>query len=234
VLLLPAATRYEQRGGGTETTTERRIAFSPEIPGPRPGEAKSEWEIFVDVAARVAPDRAHLMSFESGDDIRAEIARVVPSYAGVDELADTGDSVQWGGDMLCADGRFPTADGRGWFTPVVPPESNTGNRLRLSTRRGKQFNTMVQASHDSLTGADRDAVLLATSDAERLGIDEGESVLVRSEHGVLRGRAHLAPIAPGNVQVMFPEGNVLLPLGRRDAASGVPDYTTLVDVSPAS
>ena len=28
VLLLPAATRYEQRDGGTETTTERRIAFT--------------------------------------------------------------------------------------------------------------------------------------------------------------------------------------------------------------
>ncbi|HSJ95798.1 MAG TPA: molybdopterin-dependent oxidoreductase, partial [Myxococcota bacterium] len=31
VLLLPATTRYEQPGGGTETTTERRIVFSPEI-----------------------------------------------------------------------------------------------------------------------------------------------------------------------------------------------------------
>ncbi len=34
VVLLPAATRYEQRDGGTETTTERRIAFSPEIGRP--------------------------------------------------------------------------------------------------------------------------------------------------------------------------------------------------------
>ena len=33
VILLPAATRYEQEGGGTETTTERRIIFSPEVPG---------------------------------------------------------------------------------------------------------------------------------------------------------------------------------------------------------
>ena len=32
VILLPVATRYEQEGGGTETTTERRIVFSPEIP----------------------------------------------------------------------------------------------------------------------------------------------------------------------------------------------------------
>ena len=32
VLLLPAQTRYEQRGGGTETTTERRILFSLKSP----------------------------------------------------------------------------------------------------------------------------------------------------------------------------------------------------------
>lgn len=32
VVLLPAATRYESEGGGCETSTERRIIFSPEIP----------------------------------------------------------------------------------------------------------------------------------------------------------------------------------------------------------
>ena len=30
VVILPAQTRYEQRGGGTSTSTERRIRFSPE------------------------------------------------------------------------------------------------------------------------------------------------------------------------------------------------------------
>src|SRR5262249_41100102 len=31
VLLLPAKTRYEQEGGGTQTSTERRVMFSPEL-----------------------------------------------------------------------------------------------------------------------------------------------------------------------------------------------------------
>src|SRR5215470_12091245 len=53
VVLLPARTRYEQRGGGTETSTERRIIFSPEIPGPRPGEARDEWEIPLLVARKL-------------------------------------------------------------------------------------------------------------------------------------------------------------------------------------
>ena len=56
VILLPAATRYEQEGGGTETTTERRIVFSPEIPGHQVGEARSEWRIFAELASRVRPD----------------------------------------------------------------------------------------------------------------------------------------------------------------------------------
>ena len=74
VVLLPACTRYEQRGGGTETTTERRIIFSPEIPGPRIGEARSEWEIFADLGRRVRPDRAHLLEWPDADAIRDEIA----------------------------------------------------------------------------------------------------------------------------------------------------------------
>ena len=111
VVLLPAATRYEQRGGGTETTTERRIAYSPEIRGPRPGEVRSEWEIYVDLARRVDPARAHLMQFSSGDEIRREIARVVPLYAGIETLHTTGDSVQWGGrcSARAASSRCPTA-----------------------------------------------------------------------------------------------------------------------------
>src|SRR5206468_3289827 len=42
VILLPAKTRYEQDDGGTETITERRVVFSPEIPR-QVGEARAEW-----------------------------------------------------------------------------------------------------------------------------------------------------------------------------------------------
>jgi molybdopterin-dependent oxidoreductase alpha subunit len=234
VVLLPAATRYEQRDGGTQTTTERRILFSPEIPGPRVGEARSEWEIFVDLARRIDPSRAHLMDFDSGSAIRDEIARVVPSYAGVERLRDTGDQVQWGGERLCEgpDGpQFATTDGKARFTPVRPPSSAPSNGLRLSTRRGKQFNTMVHGEVDPLTGAGRDNVLISDVDADRLGLAEGALVVVRSEHGELRARVHRSPLRPGNVQVFYPEGNVLMPGGHRDR-SGVPDYNTTVELAP--
>ncbi len=233
VVLLPAATRYEQRDGGTETTTERRIVFSPEVRGPRIGEARSEWEIFVDLAGRVDPERAPLVRFDSGQAIREEIARVVPMYAGIETLRATGDAVQWGGSRLCEDG-FPTPDGRARFLPVAPParERNAG-RFLLSTRRGKQFNTMVHRAVDPLTGASRDAVLMAESDAATLRLAEHASVIVRSDFGQLHARVHFAGLRPGNVQVFYPEGNVLFPVGRRDR-SGVPDFNAEVEILPVS
>jgi predicted molibdopterin-dependent oxidoreductase YjgC len=233
VVLLPAATRYEQRDGGTETTTERRIAFSPQIRGPQVGEARTEWEILSDLAQRVDPDRAHLIATPSGQAIREEIARVVPLYAGIETLRDTGDQVQWGGPRLCDGWEFATPDGRAHFALVEPPELRIPEgRLLLSTRRGRQFNSMVFRQRDPLTGADRDALFISAEDAGRIGVGEGDPVLVRSETGEVRARAHVAPIRAGNAQMFFPECNPLIRAGERDA-SGVPDYNAIVEVVPA-
>src|SRR5690606_32486227 len=90
VIILPVATRYEQEGGGTETTTERRIVFSPEIPR-QVGEARSEWRLFADVARRVRPELTAAFAWPDNQALRAEIAEVVPAYAGIEALADTGD-----------------------------------------------------------------------------------------------------------------------------------------------
>jgi molybdopterin-dependent oxidoreductase alpha subunit len=233
VVLLPAATRYEQRGGGTETTTERRIAYSPEIRGPRRGEARTEWEILTDLAARVDPERAHLITWASGHDIRVEIANVVPMYLGIESLRETGDQVQWGGERLCDGWSFPTADGKARFAVVEPPERRVPEgHLLLSTRRGRQFNSMVFRERDPLTGTPRDALFISAEDAGRIGVGEGDPLMVRSGCGEVRARAHVARIRPGNVQMFFPECNPLIRAGERDA-SGVPDYNAVVEVLPA-
>jgi molybdopterin-dependent oxidoreductase alpha subunit len=238
VLLLPAQTRYEQTGGGTETSTERRILFSPEIPGRRIGEARPEWEIATTIAERVRPDLAGLIHFKDAQAIREEIALAVPAYDGIQNLGKTGDQVQWGGERLCeqrdADGqtipRFPTPSGRAAFSLVniSPPETN--GRLRLSTRRGSQFNSMVHKERDPLTGASRDDVLISLRDAEDRGLRDGDAVLVRSNSGEMRGNCRIAPIAAGNVQVHWPEGNVLIERGVRDPECGIPDFNTSVEL----
>jgi molybdopterin-dependent oxidoreductase alpha subunit len=233
VLLIPAMTRYEHPGGGTETTTERRLVLSPEIPGPRVGAARAEWAVFAELGRRADPERADLVGLADAASIREEIARVVPSYAGIERL-EPGGSFQWGGARLCEGWVFPTANGRARFCSSMPSASALpAGSFRLSTRRGKQFNSMVWQERDPLTGASRDALLIAPADAAALGVAEGDPLVVRSETGSLRARARVAPIRAGNVQMFWPEANVLIAGGARDRASGVPDYNAIVTIERA-
>jgi molybdopterin-dependent oxidoreductase alpha subunit len=231
VVIFPATTRYESPGGGTETSTERRIIFSPEVRGRRVGSAKPEWEVFGEVAARVRPDRAEGVRFASSQQIRDEIALAVPLYAGIERLGRAGEEVQWGGERLFADGRFHTPDGKARFT-----RAELAERLRppgafyLSTRRGKQFNSMVQRERDPLTGAAREDVLISREDARRLGIADGDRVRLTSPCGLFTGRARVDDVKPGNLEVHWPEGNVLLDREALDRASREPDYNAVVSL----
>jgi molybdopterin-dependent oxidoreductase alpha subunit len=234
VLVLPAMTRYEQPGGGTETTTERRVAFSPEVDGPRIGEARAEWQILRDLARAVDPNGAQRIGCEDAQSIREEIARVVPAYDGVQHLQRTGDAIQWGGERLCDGWEFPTPDGRAQFGVVTPREARLGpDRYLLSTRRGKQFNSMVLKDRDPLTGGRRDTLFMAAADLEARGLRDGDPVAVRSESGEVRARVREARLRPGNVQMFFPEANPLIAAGRRDPVALVPDYNAVVEVTRA-
>ncbi|NEP51853.1 MAG: FdhF/YdeP family oxidoreductase [Moorea sp. SIO3C2] len=229
VVLLPATTRYEIPGGVTETSTERRVIFSPEIPGPRIGEARPEWEVFMELAQRVRPDLADKLHFDSTAAIRAEIAQVIPQYAGIQHLKEAGDQFQYGGSHLCFGWNFPTPDGLAHFSPLSPPklELPEGHFL-VATRRGKQFNSMVQEQKDAITGANRKAVLMSRVDAKKLGLNHGDAVILKNQQGQFQGHIHIAPITPGNLQVHWPEGNVLLDKGKRSPEVDIPDYNALV------
>jgi molybdopterin-dependent oxidoreductase alpha subunit len=231
VVLLPAQTRYEMAGGVTETTTERRVVFSPEIEGPRIAEARAEWSVFCDLATRVAPEHADKVRFDGTPQIREEIARVIPLYEGIQRLRKFGDQFQYGGPHLCAGWKFPTPDGKARFSVVrLPREEVPDGRFRVATRRGKQFNSIIHEATDSLTGAERDDVFINALDAERLGIRDGDPLVLRNEIGELRGRAHLAPVTPGSLQVHWPEGQVLIDRRVRSPQAGIPDYNASVEI----
>ena len=228
VVLLPATTRYEVPGGVTETSTERRVIFSPEIPGSRIGEVRPEWEVFMELARRVRPDLADKLSFEGTPAVRQEIAEVIPQYAGIQHLKEAGDQFQYGGAHLCFGWNFPTPDGKARFAAVSHREREFPQGwFSVATRRGKQFNSMVQERKDAITGAVREAVLMSEVDAQQLGLKDGDAVILKNDLGELRGRVYIAPIKPGNLQVHWPEGNVLLDRSKR-SKEGVPDYNTLV------
>ncbi|MEH2196644.1 FdhF/YdeP family oxidoreductase [Nostoc sp.] len=228
VVLLPATTRYEIPGGVTETNTERRVIFSPEIPGPRIGEARPEWEVFLELARRVKPDLADKLAFADTAAIRQEIAQVVPQYAGIQHLQQAGDQFQYGGSHLCFGWNFPTADGKAHFGVLLPRQRELPEGyFLLATRRGKQFNSMVQERKDAITGAMREAVLMNAGDAALLGLKDGDKVILKNDLGELLCQVYIAPIQSGNLQVHWPEGNVLLDKSKR-SLEGVPDYNAIV------
>jgi molybdopterin-dependent oxidoreductase alpha subunit len=234
VIVLPAMTRYEQRGGGTSTSTERMVYFSPEIKGPRIEEARSEWEIYVDLASRVHPEKQHLIQFEDASQIRTEIAKANPNYDGIQNLKDRGDVFQWGGAWLCEDGVFPTPGGKGNLISIEIPElRKTEGQFYVTTRRGKQFNSMVYSEKDPFNAADRYDILMNGKDAETLGIKEGEAIVTYNQFGMFQGRAKFEALKQGNIQVHWPEGNCLIPKGVYEEFAGIPEYNTAVVVERA-
>src|SRR5512143_3661463 len=229
VLLRPVATRYEMPGGVTETSTERRIIFSPEVPGRRIAGARPDWEVLCETAARARPDSASQIRFASTAGIREEIARAIPLYRGIESLARQGDWIQWGGARLYADGRFGTSSGKARFAAVrLAGRPAREGLFRVSTRRGKQFNSMVQREIDPLTGAGRRDVFVSEEDARALSLSDGDAIRLVSESGEFRGTVFIAPIKPGNLEVHWPEGMALLSGEVVDWQSGEPDYNALV------
>jgi anaerobic selenocysteine-containing dehydrogenase len=165
--------------------------------------------------------------------MREEIAQIVPFYDGIQDLKKTGDGFQYGGPHLCADWKFPTADGQAHFRAVQLPDLTRATGVfEVSTRRGKQFNSLIYDEVDPLTGASRDAIFMNPEDAAALHLANQDRVVLVNDLGRLEGRVFLAPIAPGNLQIHWPEGNVLIRRGVVDATGGVPDYNAQVRVEP--
>jgi anaerobic selenocysteine-containing dehydrogenase len=191
--------------------------------------------------------------------MREEIARVIPFYDGIQNLREIGDAIQYGGPHLCANFKFATPDGKAHFRAVPLPKNGThevrpavpalrsavdvaGSSTRLpngndsseffkvSTRRGKQFNSLIYAEIDPLNGAPRDAVLMNADDAAGLHLIQNDRVALTNELGRYEGRVFLAPIARGNLQIHWPEGNVIIRRGVTEPSGGVPDYNAKAKV----
>ncbi len=111
VLLLPSMMPYETPGGVTMTSVERRIRFSPEIPGPRIAEAKPEWMIPILLAQRLDIANQAKLPWTDARHVREDIEKTVPRYKGIAALKDEGEWRQWGGERLYERGRFEAMPG---------------------------------------------------------------------------------------------------------------------------
>jgi anaerobic selenocysteine-containing dehydrogenase len=210
------------------------VRLSPAIEDPDGvaiAEARAEWQIPALIGRALSAANKPLFAWNSTAEVRAEMERVMPLYAGIGALAEEGQWVQWGGARLGQSGFPNMPDGRATFSVVpIPSPALPAGKLMLTTRRGKQFNSITYGKKDPITGASRrDVVWFHADDLRALGIADGERVVIRSEVGRMEATAKSGPCRRRHAQAFWPEANAVI-ARRYDPVSGEPDYNAVVSV----
>ncbi len=140
-LVLPAAIWGEKEG--TYTNSERRVSKANVLVAP-PGEARSDFDIFLDIAERLGVKEELYPGWRTTHDAFKEWQRVsagrMCDYSNFtwQQIEDQG-GMQWGGERLYEDGVFPTADGKASLhcVPCLPfiEQPNDEYNLILNTGR---------------------------------------------------------------------------------------------------
>jgi len=237
-LVLPAAIWGEKEG--TYTNSERRISKVNRIVAP-PGEARPDFDIFLDLAARLGVKEQLFPGWSTTHDAYQEWQRVsagrMCDYSGFTwERIEAEGGVQWGGERLYTDGVFPAAGGRAQLhcvpcEPFVeqPNEEydfilNTGRTVehwhtRTKTAQVEMLNKMVPNAWLEMNPAD----------AQRLRLRSHDRVTLVSRRSKVTGLELriTSIVAPGQVFMPFhfsETNSNLVTLGAFDPISREPNF----------
>jgi formate dehydrogenase alpha subunit len=210
-VVFPVASFAEKEG--TFTNTERRVQLIRKAVEP-PGEARPDWQIVCDVATAMG----YPMSYPDAAAIMAEIASLVPSYAGMlHERLGTG-GLQWpcldtnhpGTRFLYAES-FPTPSGRATFSVVNQADAGedaADDRYPLNLNTGRLLEhyhtgTMTRRSRGLDYMRPEGEVEVHPEDARRYGLEHGCRARIVSRHGAVEVKV--------TVTEKTPEGAIFYP-----------------------
>ena len=212
-VVFPSAAWSEDEG--TFTNAERRVNLVRKVKTP-PGISMPNWMIFKEIAARFG----HEWESNSGREIwDNEISVFSPGFAGLKYHRIQKDGIQWpcpsedhpGTRILHMNGKFTHAHGKGvlmpleWTPPAEVPDAeypfvlSTGRRLchyhtRTQTGRCQGLNNLLP----------EETADISVQDAQRLEIEDGEMIKVKSRRGAVTVRAKVSDrIPPGMVWMAF-------------------------------
>ncbi len=197
----------------------------------------SEVQLISGIAARVIDaDVIDFREFERHRNIRKAIARLVPGFAGLDDIDDSKKEFHIEGRHL-ASPRFATKSGRASFS--TPRHTNwdnqngkngqEANKFTLTSVRSEgQFNTIIYSEEDVYRRqSHRQVLFIHADDARALGLSEGDKVDVFNKTGTLGGLSiALYDIKRGNIMCYFPEANILVPQAV-DTRSRTPSFKSI-------
>ena len=213
-LVLPAAIWGEKEG--TFTNSERRVS-KVNAGVPPPGEAKPDFEIFLEIAKKLGCEEQLFPGWTRPEDAFNEWRKVsrgrLCDYSELSyERLEREGPIQWGGERLYTDGKFPTEDGRARLWAIEchrsPEEPNAQYPFILNTGRTvEHWHTRTKTGKiDLLESIAPEAwVEIHPQDAGRLKIRQHDRVRLSSQRGSIERIAAriTATVQPGQVFVPF-------------------------------
>jgi len=233
-IVLPAAAAMER--DGTFTNTERRVQWLNRVVD-APGEAKPDWWIACQVAKRMG---APGFDFDSAAAVLAEINRLTPSYGGITPERLQTETLQWPcpdpghpGTPILHQERFTR--GKGNFVPIAyqgPMELPDDDYPFVLTTARSLFHFHTGTMTRKIGGLnqlrDREWLEMHASDAQRLGLETGETVKITSRRGSVQVSVRTNTLLIPGVVAMdfhFAEAPVnALTNPAHDPISKIPEY----------
>jgi formate dehydrogenase (NADP+) alpha subunit len=233
-VVLPASS-YAERDG-TYTNTERRVQLTKPVVRP-PGQARRDWEIVRDLSTALG----YPMSYASTAAVNEEMRGLTPSYAGTSYARlEAGEQLHWpcpaqdhaGTPVLH---RETFTRGLGQFHPVeyqaAAEETDASFPVVLTTGRMLEHyhtGTMTRRSAGLDGLAPGPFVEVNDADAEKISVNDGDSVRVTSRRGSIELPAKVgSTVDPGVVFIPFhfweAAANVLTNPAY-DPTAGIPEF----------
>ena len=212
-VFLPGETHAEKEG--TITHPDGRLQrLRPNVP--HPGETRHGWQWLTELAARLG----HETEIDSAPEALEALASEVPFYAGITHEEIGGDGIRWQERRQATWSQTGGASGEAAdaaampASPTASPPAGTGREaedsgggisslaapaeLRLGTYRDLWASEVTERSPALRFLMPAQTLELSLTDAERLGVDQGDDVTVRANgHSVEARVAIRERIRPG-------------------------------------
>ncbi len=208
-VVLPARCFAEK--DGTFSNTERKVQRIRQAVNP-PGEAKYDWEITCEIAARMGYD----MSYENSEAIMKEIAQVTPSYGGISYDRIEKEGLHWPcpdadhpGTPILHIGKFPKGSGQFHAIDYIAPNELPDDDYPLALTTGRVIyhyhtGTMTRKSEGLNERAPGNFIEIAAHDASNLGLADGDMAKVSSRRGQVSASVMISQKTnPGTVFMPF-------------------------------
>ncbi|MHC4530400.1 MAG: formate dehydrogenase subunit alpha [Planctomycetota bacterium] len=220
---------------GTFTNTERRVQRLRKALDP-PGEARDDWQILCDVAAKIG----YPMSYNDASEIMDEIASVSPIYGGMsfDRIETLG--LQWPcpdkehpGTKYLHKGKFTRGKGKFHSVEFKPPNEVPDKKYAFVLTTGRQLyqfhtGTMTRKSKAVNQVSPTGYVEINPADAAKLKIADGDTVEVTTRRGKVTTLARVTDMIAASRLFMpfhFSEGPAnMLTNDALDPIAKIPEY----------